>query len=61
VKLSLEIDLDELTGDVGDEVGRILRYWGGSAKQLDWTTAFEYPVSDSEYKQVGSLRLAEAS
>lgn len=55
--LTLDIDLDALTGDPATELGRILRYWGGSMKQLDVTQPFEYELSDSEYKNVGVLKL----
>jgi hypothetical protein len=37
---------------------RILRYWGGAMKQLDVTQPMEHELSDSEYKIVGTLRLA---
>lgn len=59
MKLTLTIDLDELSGDTAAEVGRILRYWGGAAKQLDWTQPMEQALSDSEYKEVGLLRTTE--
>lgn len=55
MKLTLTIDVDALTGDPGTEIGRILRFWGGSAKQLDWTKPVEQPLYDSAYKQVGTL------
>jgi hypothetical protein len=56
--LTLDIDLDALTGDHASETGRILRYWGGAMKQLDLTQPFEYELSDSDYKGVGAIRLA---
>ncbi len=56
--LTLDIDLDTLTGDHAFELGRILRYWGGAMKQLDVTQPMEHELSDSEYKIVGTLRLA---
>jgi hypothetical protein len=55
--LTLDIDLDALTGDHATEIGRILRYWGGAMKQLDLTRPLEHELSDSEYKNVGVLRL----
>jgi hypothetical protein len=55
--LTLDIDLDAITGDPADEAGRILRYWGGAMKQLDLTTAVELPLSDSAYATVGVLKL----
>jgi hypothetical protein len=56
--MTLDIDLDALTGDHATEIGRILRYWGGAMKQLDVTQPMEHELSDSEYKIVGVLRLA---
>ena len=35
--MTLDIDLDALSGDHATEIGRILRYWGGAMKQLDLT------------------------
>lgn len=56
--MTLDIDMDALTGDHATEVGRILRYWGGAMKQLDLTQPMEHQLSDSEYKIVGVLRLS---
>ena len=56
--MTLDIDMDALTGDPATEVGRILRYWGGAMKQLDLTQPMEHELSDSEYKIVGVLKLA---
>lgn len=58
MRLTLEIDLDQLPDPKGDELGRILRYWGGAAKQLDLSAPLEQPLMDSGYQQVGSLRIA---
>ncbi len=55
--LTLDIDLDAVTGDPADEAGRILRYWGGAMKQLDLTTPAEFPLADSAYATVGMLKL----
>ncbi|WP_199423387.1 hypothetical protein [Actinotalea solisilvae] len=57
MKITLEIDLDAVPEPRGAEVGRILRYWGGAAPQLDLTTAAELPLMDSGYQQVGTLRI----
>lgn len=56
--LTLEIELDSLTGDPATEIGRILRYWGGAMTQLDLTAPLEHELSDSEYKNVGTIKLA---
>jgi hypothetical protein len=55
--LTIDIDLDALTGDAGDEVGRILRYWGGATKAMDLGQPLEQPLMDSTYQQVGTLRV----
>lgn len=56
MKLTLTIDIDAVTGEPDAEIGRILRYWGGAAKQLDWSAPMEHALMDSEYKEVGVLR-----
>ena len=57
--LTLTIDLDKLAdGATGDEVGRILRYWGGAAKDLDWSQPADFPLMDSGYTEVGRLTSA---
>jgi hypothetical protein len=57
--LTLTIDLDTFGNDAtGDEVGRILRYWGGAAKDLDWSQPIDYPLMDSGYTEVGRLTTA---
>jgi hypothetical protein len=58
MRLTLTIDLDALSGDVAAEVGRILRYWGSNTKHLDWTQEAQHALTDSEYREVGTLRIA---
>jgi hypothetical protein len=58
VKLTIEIDLGQLPDPKGQEMGRILRYWGGAAKQLDLSAPLEQPLRDSAYQPVGVLRIA---
>ncbi|MBX9245608.1 hypothetical protein ICW40_12430 [Actinotalea ferrariae] len=57
MRITLDIDLDKVPEPKGEEVGRILRYWGGAAKQLDLATEAEMPLMDSAYQQVGTLRI----
>lgn len=57
VRLTLEIDLDQLPDPKAEELGRILRYWGGVAKQIDLSTVLEQPLMDSGYRQVGVLSI----
>jgi hypothetical protein len=53
MKFTLEIDLDALTGNTEEEVGRILRYWGGSMKQLELAEGDAQDLYDSAYAKVG--------
>jgi hypothetical protein len=53
----LTVDLDRLTGDPAQELGRILRYWAGSAKQLDLATPQQQAIYDSTYAEVGAWRI----
>jgi hypothetical protein len=59
VRFELSIDLGEIDGDPGEEVARILRYWGRYATQLDWTRPSEQAVYDSSWSEVGAWRLTE--
>jgi hypothetical protein len=58
VRLTIEIDLGQLPDPKGEELGRILRYWGGAAKQLDLSAPLEQSLRDSVYQPVGVLRIA---
>jgi hypothetical protein len=57
MRFVLTIDLDKLPEDTGAEVGRILRYWGGAAKDLDWSTPSRQALMDSSYAEVGELQI----
>jgi hypothetical protein len=57
VKFTIEIDLQQLPDPKPDELGRILRYWGGAAKQIDLSNPVEMPLIDSTYQQVGVLKI----
>lgn len=59
MKFILEVDLDAgaLAQDPATELGRILRYWGGSVKQLEFDVETEQDVYDSAYSRVGTWRL----
>jgi hypothetical protein len=58
VRLTLEIDIDQLPEPKEQELGRILRYWGGAAKQLDLSAPLEQALMDSGYQPVGTLTIA---
>ena len=57
MRFVLAIDLDKLPDDTGAEVGRILRYWGGAAPDLDFTQPSTQPLMDSSYAPVGEWRI----
>lgn len=57
VRFTVDVDLDLLPDPKGEELGRILRYWGGAAKQLDLAAGLEQPLVDSSYRAVGVLRV----
>jgi hypothetical protein len=58
VMLTIDIDIDRLPNPKAAELGRILRYWGGAAKQLDLSAPLEQPLMDSSYQQVGVLKIS---
>ena len=58
VTFELTVDLDRLSGDPAQELGRILRYWAGAAKQLDLTTPQEQAIYDTSYAEVGAWRIS---
>jgi hypothetical protein len=63
MRFVLEVDLDAgaLAGDRrGDELGRILRYWGGSMKQLPLAVGDRQALMDSDYSAVGEWRVEES-
>ena len=60
MRFVLDVTLPE-DSDVRDELGRILRYWGGAMKQLDDLEAgAEQDVYDSAYNRVGSWTVVAA-
>jgi hypothetical protein len=59
--LTIDIDVDALSGEPAAEIGRILRYWAGAMKQLDLTPGLSHDLMDSEYKAVGTLAVTNRS
>jgi hypothetical protein len=57
VRLAIEIDLDQLPEPKAEELGRILRYWGRAAKQLDLATPVERLLLDGSYQPLGVLKI----
>jgi hypothetical protein len=61
VKFILEVNLDGFGEEAGKELGRILRYWGGAAPQLDLTREATQAVYDSAYREVGRWRITASA
>ncbi len=62
MRFVLEVDLEAGalgTGDRAAELGRILRYWGGSMKQVELTPGAVQDLYDSGYSPVGTWRVEE--
>ena len=57
VRLEIVIELERVPEPKDAEVGRILRYWAGAAKQMDLGVETEQPLMDSGYQPVGTLRI----
>lgn len=62
MKFVLEVDMGEspFDGDAAAELGRILRYWGGSLKHCGaLAPGAGEAVYDSRYREVGAWRITE--
>ena len=62
MRFVLDVDLDagRLAGeDRAAELGRILRYWGGSMKQVTLDAGARQDLYDSDYAPVGSWRVLD--
>ncbi|MCW2706062.1 MAG: hypothetical protein JWQ37_4057 [Blastococcus sp.] len=62
MRFVLEVDLEAgaLAGEHrAAELGRILRYWGGSMKQLPLAVGERQDLYDSDYAPVGSWRIED--
>ena len=61
MKFVLEVQLGEAGSDgrAAQELGRILRYWGGNLDQVPLVPGTEFAVYDSAYAQVGSWKVVE--
>jgi hypothetical protein len=60
MRFVLEVDLEAgaLAGErQREELGRILRYWGGSMKQVELAPGARQDLYDSDYAPVGSWRV----
>ncbi|MFJ8362103.1 hypothetical protein [Streptomyces sp. NPDC093984] len=55
MKFVLEVDMGEngWEGNAAEELGRILRYWGGNLKHCEMKPGDGSAVYDSAYREVG--------
>ncbi|GLZ10740.1 hypothetical protein Acsp04_09750 [Actinomadura sp. NBRC 104425] len=55
MKFVLEVDMGETAfdGDAAEELGRILRYWGGNLKHYALQPGDGSEIYDSAYRPVG--------
>ncbi|HZM81260.1 MAG TPA: hypothetical protein VFC19_36505 [Candidatus Limnocylindrales bacterium] len=54
----LEVQMDAWdSANTEQELGRILRYWGGNLKYYQLVPGDEAEITDSEYKPVGRWRI----
>jgi hypothetical protein len=58
MRLTIDIDMDAVTGETDKEIGRILRYWAGALPQMDLAAGTEQVLMDSSYAPVGHLRVS---
>ncbi len=63
MKFVLEVDLSAWIpdGEVGKELGRILRYWAGGVQQLELSPGQGSDIYDSSYRPVGRWTITEPS
>lgn len=54
MRFTLEIDLDDLSGEPAAEVGRILRYWAGGVTDETLVPGSSQDVYDSAFTKVGT-------
>ena len=61
MKFTLEVDLPD-AADAHEQLGRILRYWGGAMKDLgELAPGDKQDVYDSDYNRVGSWSVEAAT
>ena len=59
MKFILEVDLAQIDRDAGQELGRILRYWGGAMDKVELADGANQQIYDSEYRHVGHWLITE--
>ena len=63
MKFTLEVDLDVLPDgaaapDLAEELGRILRFWGGNMKHYQLVEGDASAIYNSAYREVGAWRIS---
>jgi hypothetical protein len=59
MKFILEVDLAQIDHDAGQELGRILRYWGGAMDKAELADGANQQIYDSQYRHVGHWLITE--
>ena len=59
MRFLLEVDMDGFDGEAAGELGRILRYWGGSMRQVELKPGVAQAIYDSAYREVGRWSIVE--
>jgi hypothetical protein len=62
MRFVLEVDLDAgalAGGKRAEELGRILRYWGGAMTQVSLAAGARQDLMDGDYTPVGSWRIED--
>lgn len=61
MKFVLEVDMGDTAfdGNAAQELGRILRYWGGNLNHFDLKPGDGSALYDSEYREVGYWRITD--
>lgn len=57
MKFVLEVEIDGFGENTQQELGRILRYWGGNLKYFKLVPGDEAAITDSAYREVGRWRI----
>ena len=59
MRFVLDVDLTAVAASPAEELGRILRYWGGAMKQVPLEAGSRQDLMDSDYAPVGSWRIED--
>jgi hypothetical protein len=59
MKFLLEVDLAQFDRDAAQELGRILRHWGGAMDEVELADGANQQIYDSRYRHVGHWLITE--